>query len=71
MPTTSDDGDERAGIKLADVLREEQVGHAEALVPGKAAGAPEIDIRIHRAEQIGEHQRQQVRPDAASRARPR
>src|ERR1041385_3489864 len=48
---------ERTAIKPPHVLREEEVGQAEALVPGPAAGAPEVDFRVHRAEQVGEDQR--------------
>ena len=61
-PIDQHDGDERAGVEQPHVLREEEIGHAEALVPGKAARAPEIDLRVHRAEQVGEHEREQMGP---------
>ncbi len=60
-PIDKNDRHQRARVEQAHVLREEEVGHAEALVPGKAARAPEIDLAVHRAEQIGEYQREQMR----------
>ena len=55
-------GGERARIEQSHVLREEKIGQPEALVPGPAARAPEVDLGVHRAEQVGKREREQVRP---------
>ena len=54
------DDHQRAGVELADVLRMKQIGRAERVMPGKARRSPVRHLGIGCAEQIGEHQCEQV-----------